>query len=353
MGEPDFKAFEDFVRAGNDAPVVIVPRNAPGPTTHYMHVNLGAYATASPDQQNDAHAKIMAHLEQSAPSEDTKNIYKDLLEEAKSYAGLSTSGGGVMMAEERGMFLTDHRSISQTADIEDTLQKYVTQDTSTIDRYAQEKVRRHEAAHTTLGLEEPGSDFVAAATMLRDMPESRKMWENEADLRLVYGLQRGIPTLESYGVECHDAIKRALAMTPEELKGASTQTLYAIGMEYDTQNALNRSLGAKSAEGQILQAISNETGQGMFDSLLKKQWENVAGGKPRVNEDALEGIRLNKSTPDAMIAAVKKMNTGDPEIRRIGEALKESVGRLDRYTEPNTPAAAPKMEPQTAPALTN
>jgi hypothetical protein len=177
------------------------------------------------------------------------------------------------------------------------------------------------------------------------------MWENEADLRLVYGLQNGVPALSSYGVECHDAIKRALSLTPQELQNASTHTLYAIGVEYDMRNALNKSLGPKSAEGQVLQAIANETGRGMFDSLLKNQWDNVAAGKPFAQENVLEAIRLNQSTTENMVRAIEKIDTKDPDVRRIGDALKESVGRLERYAD--SPSPAPKPDAQTAPALAN
>lgn len=352
MGEPDFKAFEDFVRAGNNAPLTLVQRNTQGPTTHYMQINLGAYAAVKPDQQSAVQTKLMTHLDQSGAPEGTKKAWGDALDEAATQPTLSEHGGGLSI-QKLAFFITDPRSIRQTQMIEDVLQKDVTKDMTSFDHHAQEKLRRHEAAHMTLGLDEPGSDFVAAATMLRDMPESRKMLENEADIRMVHGFQGGVPVLESYGVECHDAIKRALAMTPEELKNASTETLYAIGMEYDTQNALNRSLGPESAEGKILHAITTESSKAAFEGLLKRQWDVVANGTETLQIEMSEVIRRNSAIPEAMMKTVEKMQTDDPEVRRVSDALKESYKRLDRYTEPNTPAPAPKPELQTTPALAN
>lgn len=352
MSEPDFKAFEDFVRAEKDAadtPVMRIPRNTGNAPTHFLHLDLSAYAKASTSEQAKAKTSFMKHLDESGATPDVKMQFSDLLEEATQYNTLSDYGGGLVGKKERALFVTDARSISQSTDIEEVLQKDITKDTTHINRFAIEKVRRHEAAHATLDLKEPGSDFIAAATMLRDHPESRKMWENEADIRLVYGLQRGVPALESYGLECHDAIKRALAMTPAELRSASTQALYAIGMEYDIKNDLNRSLGKASPEGKILQTISDYTGKGMFESLLGQQWEKAVTGTSRINENIAEGIRLGKSTPEAMVDAMNQMNTDDPELRRIGNDLKSSIGRLGTYTVEHSPEQAPA--PKTGQAL--
>lgn len=347
MGQPDFRAFEQFVRGGqNGQPVTTVPRNERGPTANYMHIDLSALAAAPPAEQTRARESVARQLAEGGATKDTQQLYQDFLETSSNEPSLIDSGGGA--AFRHGIFMTDARTIKQSAEIEDVLQRDVTADMTSHDRFAAEKVRRHEAAHEMLGLAEPGSDFVAAATMLRDHPESRAMWRNEADLRLVYGLQRGVEPLAEYGVECHDAIERALAMTPQQLRSASLQTLHAIGSEFDQRNALNRSLGANSPEGRILATISEHTGHGMYRDLLKNQWAAASRGEP-AEPNMMERLRHTASTPEAMLAALERTPPADREGRRIATDLRESVDRLSRYAgEAPAPAAQPRPAPASA-----
>lgn len=346
MGQPDFKAFQEFMRAeGNGSALTIVRRNNNAePGRNYVHLDLAAYSTTSATDQTRIRNTVGEHLRTAGASQDVIIQYNDFMDMAAREPVLAASGGGGLFA--RGLVMTDGRSISQSAEVEDVLQRDVTANMGRHDEFAREKVRRHEIAHATLDLEEPGSDFVAAATMLRDHPESRAMWRNEADLRLVYGLQRGVPALSDYGVECHDAIERALAMTPAQLKSASLQTLHAIGAEYDQRNALNRSLGAASPEGRVLATISSATGHGMYDRSLRSQWEVAARGDSPEPNTALEGMRLNASTTDAMLRALERSPPTNPEEKRISEAFSQSVARLSQYATPETPAPASTPAPR-------
>lgn len=347
MGQPDFRAFAKFLQAeGSGQIVTTVPRSERGETSNYMHIDLSAYANATQSARTAAQESVQRQLVEGGATQETQLLYRDMLEAATQEAGLRDSGGGG--AYLRGIIMTDNRSINQSAEITDVLQRDVTGDMSQHNRFATEKVRRHEAAHEMLGLEEAGSDFVAAATMLRDHPESRAMWRNEADLRLVYGLQRGVESLSKYGVECHDAIERALAMSPQELRSASLQTLHAIGLEFDQKNAMNLSLGANSPEGRILATIAEQTGHGLYKNLLKDQWGAAVRGEPPA-KNVMEQLRYTASTPEAMLLALDRAPPADREGRRIATDLRESIERLNQYTiEAPTPAPQPKAAPASA-----
>lgn len=97
----------------------------------------------------------------------------------------------------------------------------------------------HEAAHAALKLHEPGADFVAAVTLLRENPDSRKSVNLFADFRAIAVMARNI---DHYGIECHDAVKYALSMPQEKLDAMTDSEMLNIARYFDDQNLANKNM---------------------------------------------------------------------------------------------------------------
>lgn len=348
MAQSDYEAFNAYVQAsGAGGIVTTIPRTTHGPTTQFVHFDASAFAAGTPAEQDSTRKVFLQHLKDVNTNETNLQGAVELLEYARQSPIFVNEEGGVAFPD-RGFFITDDRSIKMGDQVREVM-RAPPSERADIDRMKAQWTKLHEASHIILGTNEAGSDFMASAIMLRDHPESREMLRLQADLRMVYGLQGGPGGASLYGVECHDAIERALSMTPGQLQTADAATMHIMASEYDHKNEMNAGNKENSPEGRALAKISTYTGQGKFDGVLKKAWEKAGTNEPMDFNDPMERLRYTYSEPHRMVKALRENPSPDPADRDIASKLEASVNRLNEYIDGNRPPT-PRPSPTPAPA---
>ena len=328
---PDFTAYENSAEADVNSHVVTQTQGAYG---NYIFFDLGVYARSSPQEQSRSEEILLDRAAEK--SVEARGGMQRLLNMAKEGATLQSAGGGTIiggldisvMDDRTALFSTRLESVYGREDQPTTFQQ---------EQQYLEFTRHHENAHLMLDLREPGSDFMAATTFLKQHPEARDTIQTIADLRIVDGFKDGPGGLARYGMESYEAIQRALAIPPEQLKNASTEALYTIALEYDQKNEMNRSLKERSPEGQVFTVLNDRITGGANRSGLQASWDLAAAYEREGPSDA-EKNRERQFTPSAIRDVLRNSElTG--EARDIASATINAIDRLDAVVGPAAPAA--------------
>lgn len=193
----------------------------------------------------------------------------------------------------------------------------------------------HENAHITLGLEEAGSDFVAAVTMLRHHPESRSTLETLADLRAVSVQNTASNT--KYGIECYEAIHHALALPPEQIADMSDDEMLGMAHYFDDMNTMNNNSDLTSAEQKAGITLSGEIKKLMPEEKSSDLASVFFAPSPTYSPDIIqEAIKQSKAI----------LSPGSEE-HKIMETVENSFNNLmENHIAPqDTPAPSPEQKP--------
>lgn len=336
---PDLEAYENYSSAPPSQDVI---SNIQGTYGNYLFIDLGVYARSSPQDQGRAEETLLARAGEKSP--EARAGMQRLLDVGREGATLDTAGGGTII-NSLDVAVMDDRTLSLRNRIDSVYGRGMSGQSPEQEQIYYEFTRHHENAHLMLNLKEPGSDFVAAVTLLRQHPEARDTLQTISDLRIVDGFKDGPAGLARYGAESHEALQRALSMTPEQIQNTSMTTLHAIALEYDEKNQMNRVLMEESPEGKVLTALDNRITGGVSRGSLTASWEVAASYDYETLSEA-EKNRQQQFTPAAMRQALAQTDlTG--EARSIANETISAIDRLDA-TVGGTPQPAPAQRPAPA-----
>lgn len=342
MGNRDFAAYEAYTDANwrKDEPFLFIPRSdnddPKNPTNFFMLLDLAATArfrnkrevadALSYQDETTPYDGLLERLQQQITGKKTEstNVTEFMRVAAKDPTQIS----------ERNFALPDYNiSVvdSRRTGITDLLRPLIEGDVEfrnispENEQSLNEFVRHHEAAHTILGLQEAGSDFMAAVTILKnnDTPEAREALQIFADFRLLTS-DMG----EEYGVECKEAIEMALDADPEELRRLPIETLYQVANNLDIKNQTMDQMRAFVKETPERGEFS--LGFSSLSSFLGKCWDQVKEGNiPKFGE-------IYKEVKDEDLGAQQRTRR-DYETRLHAEEQYyltdrlEAVGRIQNY----------------------
>ncbi|MGZ9109273.1 MAG: hypothetical protein ACXW4B_10705 [Micavibrio sp.] len=316
--DADFKAFHALLDADISVPIAHAT-SGPGARDMYLVVNLEAvrnldyverlntifnkHATNIMEQSPEAQQHRDVIL--SAPS----TLYALALVGANPYTAAALTPVNTVFLDLRNMnaIYNDFTNMSNSVSWQ-----FTPKDENLLKR----AFFIHENAHATLGLKEPGSDFVAAVTMLRESPDSRSAMNTFADFRAISIQNTG--SNAKYGIECHDAIRHALALPPEQIASMTDEEMLGLAKYFDDMNAMNNNNDVTSPEQKAALTLAGEI--------------NERGGS-------------TGNTPEIFQAALTQSKAAfspDSEEHKIIETIENSFNNLkEKHIAPkDRPAAA-------------
>ncbi len=337
-GNADFGAFDKYLSVDwdKDVAAMSISGTLPGKKTNFFLLDFSKYAK-SPHQETIRRAfeNHVAIINGASGNIDKftgasrGNLVDDYFKQTAGKAQLQENGGGVALRGV-GVALMDSRTSNLKSDIDDLFHTGFQKISPTDEKHYDTYVRHHEAAHLILGLNEAGADFVSAALTLRAHPDARHALEITADMRMIRGMKNGEADYSVYGVECHDAIKRVLAMSPEKLKAMSLKDMYEIGTQYDELNR-KHSLSDNSPEKNVQRALTAPKGFEAFKKVLGDAWGKIL--HPNIGEAFVyggDGIKIGQVVQGA---GQLDFPEHSPENKIAGD-LRRSVHHIQQHTAP-------------------
>lgn len=194
--------------------------------------------------------------------------------------------------------------------------------TSADEYFFDRAVRHHEAAHMMLDLNEAGADFVSAALLLKENPNSEKALRARMDIRNVSWPLAEDTDDARHGMECAMAINYALNMNRDELKNMTWQQIYDTAKFFDRLTQEN-SLNPNSGQAQVRAELRND-----YDANKPAIEERLGGtysynpfSTPKFNAVA-NAIRYTLPYED-----LPQGSAGD----KLANSMRGSYARLDQF----------------------
>lgn len=219
-----FRALLDDKQTGS-GPITYSDGGKPGHDDDLAHVHMERFA-GMPTEKRAAFATQIDDMLETRFGTDADNSklgkfreqLPEMLEHATTAPTLEANGGGLAIRDKNIMF-TDARTHTPEDMFKGSFG--IPADNTTLplsyppelQEVHAEFIKLHEGAHAALGLEEPGSDYIASAGMLTKHPDSdtvKGYLNHMADLRYIAGFRGSEQAREKYGAENYDAIHDAL-----------------------------------------------------------------------------------------------------------------------------------------------
>lgn len=245
------------------APVIFIKDGNNGASEDLVLVNFDQFKDMPPAEIEATVKQINQIINERLSKEEhahEREQIKERVHEAAKNAGdgptLQSAGGGFAISNQNMIFIDKRTSIpetflkSATGNPPDKELPFTYSDRD--HNLHNEFARNHEGAHATLGLHEPGSDFMATAAMLHKYPESpevREFLKHTSEMRYAAGIYGNEQAMQKYGVENYDAIQHALSLDKaKQLPSLEEMNqLILMAEQFDHQNA-NNNLAGMSTE---------------------------------------------------------------------------------------------------------
>jgi len=254
--DPDFRAFNQYLEAPTDRPLLFIDGGRFGRNDDYIVVNLHLLPFLNDNEFESYSAQITNAIteERAAPQnlDEARNEVRRILDTARHDGGAITNSEGGLVELKIGIAYFDKNEISLESRAFNSglsVQENFTIRSNTAFNDQQQQlfvkyVRLHEGAHMTLHLDEAGADYVAARMLLKANPgpETESLLQTIADMRAIAPYRNngvnGPDMPRIYGIECSEAIIAAIANQRTEA-GASLEDIYSNAQTYDDMNLVN------------------------------------------------------------------------------------------------------------------
>jgi len=320
----DFRAFRALLDTDVSVPITHAT-SGPGAQNMYLVINLEAGRNLNYERLHTIYNKHANNILREAPETPHREVVlaaSNIMDKAarigvSPFTAGSLSGANTIFLDLKNMNAV-YNGFMRLPD--SASWKFTPNDETLLKR----AIFIHENAHATLGLKEPGADFVTAVTMLRESPESRSALNTFADFRAI-SIQNPRSN-DRYGIECHDAIRHALTLPPGQIARMTDEEMLGLAKYFDDMNAANNDKGPAGPEQKASAALNAEI-QNLMDAS--------SGNKLEITRTAL------KQSKEAF--------SPDSKEHQIIETMENSFNNLmQNHIAPKATPATP-ASPSTSP----
>ena len=335
MGKPDFRAFERYEETDwNDNQVINrIPASAGSPYKDYLIINTSPLSYNLGSHQSPVQAQLesqaLSALDQRMQGQSggsTDAVYQQARGAIDNWYTIAGSGGGIASPQFGFVVYNDHTtSLSFMKDM--AMGKDVADVSPENEAEWNDFRRHHEVSHTMLGLGEAGSDFMAAALMMRENRGADDTLSIIADIRNVTALQN--PDASRYTTANSEAIEYVRAMNPDELENMSIEDLHQLAERFDRAGR-DYALNPASAENSVKDALLSPA----YDRLQMTSAVTLASPVPWLSGTIMAAANATAAADLSAQATQQNLDNLDlPEGSRADKLADRVSASYDRLNQ--------------------